>query len=48
MHLGLNEADMLKPSSLLIYSHSMQSINTQSRWHDATIIKEMKLKVGSN
>ncbi len=48
MQLGLNEADTLKSSSILLYSHLMQSVQTQSRWHDAALIQEMKLKVGSN
>jgi hypothetical protein len=29
VQLGLNEADMLKSSSILIYSHSAQNIYTQ-------------------
>jgi hypothetical protein len=37
--LGLNEADVLKSSSILIYSHQEQSIYAQSEWHDAMLIK---------
>jgi len=37
--LGLNEADALKSSSILIYSHSEQSICTQCDRHDAVLIK---------
>ena len=40
--LGLNEADTLKSSSTLIYSHSLQIIHTQGEWHDDMFIKEMK------
>jgi hypothetical protein len=36
--LGLNEADTLKSSSILIYLFSEQSIYTQSWWHDAKIV----------
>jgi hypothetical protein len=37
--LGLNEADTLKSSSILIYSHSEKSIYTQCDRHDAVLIK---------
>ncbi len=40
----LNEADMFKSSSILIYSHMEQSIYTLSKWHDAVIIKRGNLK----
>jgi hypothetical protein len=40
--LGLNEAGTLKSSSTLIYSHSAQSIYTQSGWQDAVLIKEVR------
>jgi hypothetical protein len=36
--LGLNEADTLKSSSILIYSHSEKSIYTQCDRHDAVIM----------
>ncbi len=39
MQLGLNEADTLKTSSILINSHSEQNINTQCDRHDAVLIK---------
>jgi len=48
MRLGLNEADTLKSSWIPIYSHPMQGIYTRREWHDAMLIKETKLKVGSN
>jgi hypothetical protein len=38
MQLGLNEADTLKSSSILIYSHQEQIVYTHSEWHDATAI----------
>ncbi len=41
VQLGFNEADPLKSSSILIYSHSELSIYTQSEWHDAVLIKEV-------
>ncbi len=34
----LNEADMFKSSSVLIYSNTCQSIFTQLVWHDAMLI----------
>ncbi len=43
MQLGLNEADTLKYSSILIYSHSGQSIYTRSGWQDAVLIKDVRL-----
>jgi len=46
VQLGLKEADTLKSSSVLIYTCSAQSICTQSGWHDAVVIKEMKLNKG--
>ncbi len=46
MQLGLNEADTPKSNSILIYSRSLQSIYTQSGWHDAVVIKGMKLNRG--
>ncbi len=39
VQLGLNEADTLESSSLLIYSHQEQSIYTQNEWHNAMVIK---------
>ncbi len=39
MQLGLNEVGALNSSSVLIYSHSEQSIYTQSDRHDAVFIK---------
>ncbi len=39
VQLGLNEADTLESTSILIYSHQKQSIYTQSEWHDAMVIK---------
>jgi len=39
MQLCLNEADTLESSSILIYSHSEQSIYTQCDGHDAILIK---------
>ncbi len=39
MQLDLNEADTLKYSSILINSHSEQSIYTQCDRHDAILIK---------
>jgi hypothetical protein len=44
MQLGLNEADTLESSSILIYSHLTQSFYTQIKRHDAALIKEMKFK----
>ncbi len=41
--MGLNEADTVKSSSILIYSHSAQSIYTQSWWQDAVLIKKVRL-----
>ena len=38
-----NEAGMLKSSSIMIYSHTDQSIYTQSKCHDAMIIKEAQM-----
>ncbi len=35
VQLGLNEADTLKSSSILIYSTSDQIIYTQNGWHKA-------------
>jgi hypothetical protein len=46
VQLDLNEADKLKSSWILFYSHSAQSIYTQSEWHDAMLIKEIKLYKG--
>ncbi len=43
MQLGLNEAGTLKSSSILIYSHSGQSIYMRSGWQEAVLIKEVKL-----
>jgi len=34
----LSEADTFKSTSILIYSNVEQSIYTQMRWHDATLI----------
>ncbi len=39
--LGLNEADMFKLSSILIYWVTEQSIYTQERWPDAVLIKNV-------
>jgi hypothetical protein len=39
VQLGFNKAGTLKSSSILIYSHSEQSICTQSDRHDAVFIK---------
>jgi hypothetical protein len=39
MQLGLNEADTLESSSMLMYYWSEQSLYTQSDWHDAVVIK---------
>ncbi len=39
VQMGLNEADTLKSSSTLIYSHSEQSLYSQRDWHDAMLIK---------
>ncbi len=47
MQLGLNVADTLKYSSILINSHSEQSINTQCDRHDAVLIKAA-IKKGAN
>jgi hypothetical protein len=44
LQLGLHEAATLGFSSILIYSHSVQSIYTQSRWWDAALIKLRRLK----
>ncbi len=41
---GSNEDDTLKSSSILIISHSAQSIYTQSAQHYAVLIKDIKLK----
>jgi hypothetical protein len=37
--LGLNEADTLKSSSILIFSLLEQSIYTPNGWHEARLIK---------
>jgi hypothetical protein len=39
VQLGLNEADTLESTSILIYYPSEQSLYTQSDWHDAIVIK---------
>ncbi len=44
MQLGLNEADILKSSSILIYSRQEQSIYTQNERHNAVLIKRLRLK----
>ncbi len=42
--LGLNEAATLKISSILIYSHQEQRIETQKGWYEAKLIKcEIKI-----
>ncbi len=38
-NLGLNEADTLKSSSILIYSRSEHILYTKSDWDDAMLIK---------
>ncbi len=43
MPLGLNEANTLKSSSILIYSMSERSIYTHRGWHEAMKIKKVKL-----
>ncbi len=45
--MGLNEANILKSSSILIYSHSEQSIHTQCDRHDGILIKAViKMRSG--
>ncbi len=46
VHLGFNEADIFKSSSILIYLHKAQSICTQSKCHDAMIIKKVQIQMG--
>jgi hypothetical protein len=49
VQLGLNEADTLKSSSILIYYWSEQCLYTQNDWHDAVVnkceIKNKKVKI---
>jgi hypothetical protein len=44
MQLCLNEADTLKCSSILIYSHREQSNNTHCDFHNAVLIERVRLK----
>ncbi len=37
--LGLNKANTLKSSSIQIYSHQQQSINSRGEWHDAMVME---------
>ncbi len=46
MQLDLNKADALKSSSILIYSHSEQSIYTKS-YRDIAILVKPEIKIGS-
>jgi hypothetical protein len=39
VQLGLNEADTLESTSILIYNLSEQSLYTQSDWPDAVVSK---------
>jgi hypothetical protein len=45
VQLGLNEADTLKSSSLLLYSISVKSIYTQKGWREAMLIERWSKKV---
>ncbi len=45
LHLGLNEADTVKSSSILIYNHTKQDIYTQLKWLDARIVYVELLKM---
>jgi hypothetical protein len=47
LRLGINEDDTLKSSSILIYSHSAQSIYIQGDRHVAFLIKTI-IKLKSN
>jgi hypothetical protein len=47
LRLGLNEDDTLKSSSILIYSHSSQSIYIQGDRHVGVLIKGI-IKLRSN
>ncbi len=46
MQLGLSEADTLKSTSILIYSHSEQSIYKWCDRHNVVLIKAV-IKIGS-